>query len=159
MLQHGFIVTEKKRTTDVLQNPQSAVLLSSSDVDLSCGFLEVAFSGYLHLSWKPALGVLRNVCVPGQRVGVTVLWRACLSEQRSQGWALSLSACSGAAWALLLPCPRVYTEERPFLEERPLAPGPQAPVYTSVRVCSQGPIPRAPFSPWAPCCASLRTLF
>lgn len=112
---------------------------------MSCGFLDVAvFRLFAFILEALLWGVLRNVRVPGQRVGVTVLWRACLSEQRSRGWALSLSASVGAAWALLLPCPRgLHRGAAPFLEETPaLVSGPQAPgVYQRVGSAPQGPVP------------------
>lgn len=118
--------------------------MSSSDVDLSCGFLDIAVSRLFAFILEALLwGVFRNVRVPGQRVRVT-LWRARLSEQRSQGWVLSLSASVGAAWALLPPCPRgLHRGAAPFLGETPaLVSGPQAlGVYWRVGSAPQGPIP------------------
>ena len=111
---------------------------------MSCGVLVIAVLRLFAFILEALLwGVLRNVRVPGQRVRVT-LWRARLSEQRSQGWVLSLSASIGAVWALLPPCPRgLHRGAAPFLEETPaLVSGLQAPgVYRRVGSAPQGPIP------------------
>ena len=111
---------------------------------MSCGFLDIAVLRLFAFILEALLwGVLRNVRVPCQRVRVT-LWRARLSEQRSQGWVLSLSASIGAVWALLPPCPRgLHRGAAPFLEETPaLVSGLQAPgVYRRVGSAPQGPIP------------------